>query len=57
MGRSRVQPADRVDPQVPLMGYEHFPQEVQTYPVSREPVTIQLTAPDNNSALLDLANM
>ena len=56
IGRSRVQAADHVDPQqVPLTGYEHFRQELQTYPVSREPVTIQLTAP-NNSAILDLPN-
>ena len=53
-----MQEVDRVEPQqVPLMGYKHFPQEVQTYPVSREPVTVQLTVPDKNSALLDLPNV
>ena len=58
MGRSRVQAADRVKPQqVPLTGYEHFPQEMQTYLVSRELVTVQLTVPNNNSTLLDLFNV
>ena len=58
VGKSRVQAADRVDPQqVALTGYEHFPQVLQIYPVSREPVTVKPTAPDNNSALLDLPNV
>ena len=58
MGKSRVQAADRVNPQqVPLTGYEHFPQEMQTNPVSREPVNVQPTAPANNSASLDLPNV
>ena len=53
VGKSRVEAADRVDPQsVPLTRYKHFPQEVQAYPV-----TVQLTVPDNNSALLDLPNI
>ena len=38
VGRSRVQAVGRVDPhQVPLMGYKNIPQEMQAYPVSREP--------------------
>ena len=58
MGRSWVQVADCVDPpEIPLAGYQHFPQEMQTYPVSREPMTVQTTVPDNNSALLDLPNV
>ena len=51
-----MQAADHVDPQqVPLTGYEDFQQELQTYPVSREPVMVQPMAPNNtnNSALLD----
>ena len=55
-----MQAADRVDPQqVPLTGYEDFQQELQTYPVSRGPVMVQPTAPNNtnNSALLDLPNV
>ena len=49
-----------MDPQqVPLTGYENFHQELQTYPVSREPLTVQPTASNNtnNSALLDLPNV
>ena len=38
------------------MGYENFQQEVQAYPVSRELMTVQPTAP-NNSAILDLPNV
>ena len=46
VSKSQVQAADHVDRQsVPLTGYEHFPQEMQTYPV-----TVQPTNPDNNSA-------
>ena len=58
VGKSRVQATDHVDlQQVPLTGYEQFPQEMQAYPVSREPVTVQPTNHDNNSALLDLPNV
>ena len=63
VGKSRVQAADanHVDPQqVPLTGYEDFHREFQTYPVSREPLTVQWTVSTNNtntSALLDLPNV
>ena len=60
VGKSWVQVADCVDPQqVPLTGYEDFRQELQAYPVSRDPVTVQPTVPNNmnNSALLDLPNV
>ena len=58
VGKSRVQATDRVElQQVPLTGYEQFPQEMQAYPVSREPVTVQPTNHDNNSTLLDLPNV
>ena len=58
VGRSRVQAASCVDPQqVPLTGYEEYPQEVQTYPVARAPVNVQPVAPSNGSALLDLPNV
>ena len=60
IGKSRLQATDRVNTQqVPLMGYEDFMQDLQTYPVSREPVTVQPRGPDNtsNSALLDLPNV
>ena len=53
-----MQAVNRVDlQQVPLTGYEHFPQEMQTYPVSRKPIIMQPSAPDNNSALLNLSNI
>ena len=60
VGKSRVQAADRVDPQqMPLTGYQNFHQEFQMYPVSREPLTVQPTASNNtnNSALLHLPNV
>ena len=62
VGKSQVQEADHnhVNPQqVPLMGYENFHQELQMYPVSRDPLTVQPTALNNtnNSALLDLPNV
>ena len=42
VGKSRIQVTDRVNlQQVPLTGYEQFPQEMQSYPVSREPVMVQ----------------
>ena len=45
--------------QIPLTGYENFCQELQTYPVSRDPMTVQPTGVDNisSSALLDLPNI
>ena len=41
------------------MGYENFQQEVQAYPESREPLTVQPTAVNNtaNSTILDLPNI
>ena len=58
IGRSRVQGASHVDPQqVPLTGYGQYPQEVQTYPVAREPVNVQPMPTNDNSALLDLPNV
>ena len=58
IGKSWIQATDFVNlQQVPLTGYEQFPQEIQTYPVSRNPVTVQPTSHDNNSALLDLPNV
>ena len=57
VGRCRVQAADPVDPQqVPFTGYENFQQDIQAYPVSREPVMVQPTV-SNNSAILDLPNV
>ena len=53
-----MQAASRVDPRhVPLTGYEQYPQEVQTYPVAREPVNVQPMPTNDNSALLDLPNV
>ena len=45
--------------QIPLTGYENVCQELQTYPVSRDPMTVQPTGVDNvsSSALLDLPNV
>ena len=60
IGRSRVQATDQINThQIPLTGYENFRQELQTYPVSRDPMTVQLTGLDNvsSSALLDLPNV
>ena len=60
IGRSRVQATDQINTQqIPLTGYENFRQELQTYPVSRNPMTMQLTGLDNvsSSALLDLPNV
>ena len=44
---------------IPLTGYENFRQELQTYPVSRDPMTVQPTGLDNvsSSVLLDLPNV
>ena len=60
IGKLRVQAMDQINGhQIPLTGYENFRQELQTYPVSREPMTVQLTGADNvsSSALLDLPNV
>ena len=60
VGKSRVQVADQMNTRhIPLTGYENFRQELQTYPVSRDPMTIQPTGVGNvsNSALLDLPNV
>ena len=45
--------------QIPLTGYENFRQELQTYPVSRDPMMVQPTGLDNisSSAILDLPNV
>ena len=60
MGKSRVQATDQINTwQIPLTGYENFHQELQTYPVLRDPMTVQPTGVDNvsSSALLDLPNV
>ena len=44
LGKSRVRAADQLTTRhIPLTGYENFRQEVQTYPVSRDPMTVQPT--------------
>ena len=58
--KSRVQAADQMNMRhIPLTGYENFRQEFQTYPVSRDPMTVQPTGVGNvsNSAILDLPNV
>ena len=58
--KSRVQATDQMNTRhIPLTGYENFRQELQTYPVSRDPMTVQLTGVDNisSSAILDLPNI
>ena len=60
IGRSRVQATDQINTQqIPLTGYENFRQELQTYPVSRDPMMVQPTGVDNvsSSAILDLPNV
>ena len=60
IGKSRVQATDQMSTRhIPLTGYENFCQELQTYPVLRGPMTVQLTGVDNgsSSALLDLPNV
>ena len=58
LDRSRVQAASHVDlQQVPLTRYKQYPQEIQAYPIAREPVNVQPMATNNNSALLDLPNV
>ena len=60
IGRLRVQVTDQMNTQqIPLTGYENFCQELQTYPVARDPMTVQPTGVDNvsSSAILDLPNV
>ena len=60
VGKSRVQAADQMTTRhIPLTGYENFRQELQTYPVSRNPMTVQPTGMGNvsSSAILDLPNV
>ena len=60
VGKSRVQTTDQMSTKhIPLTGYENFHQELQTYPVSRGPMTVQLTGLANGSSptLLDLPNV
>ena len=60
VGKSRVQATDQMSTRhIPLTGYENFRQVLQTYPVSRGPMTVQPTGVDNGSspALLDLPNV
>ena len=55
-----MQATDQMNTQwIPLTGYKNFRQELQTYPVSRDPMTVQPTGLDNvsSSALLDLPNV
>ena len=60
VGKSRVQAADQLTTRhIPLTGYENFRQEVHTYPVTRDPMTVQPTGVGNvsSSAILDLPNI
>ena len=60
VGKSRVQATDQLTTRhIPLTGYENFCQDLQTYPVSRDPMTVQPTGAGNvsNSAILDLPNV
>ena len=60
VGKPRVQAADQMTTRhIPLTGYENFRQELQTYPVSRDPMTVQPTGMGNvsSSAILDLPNV
>ena len=60
VGKSRVQATDQMNTRhIPLTGYENFRQELQTYPVLTDPMTVQLTGVDNisSSAILDLPNV
>ena len=60
IGKSRVQATDQINShQIPLTGYENFVKSYKRYPVSRDPMTVQLTGLDNisSSALLDLPNI
>ena len=50
-GKSRVQATDQINTrQIPLTGYGNFRQELQTYPVSRDPMVVQLTGVNNVSS-------
>ena len=60
IGKSRVQATDQTNTQhIPLTGYENFYRELQTYPVSRDPMTVQPTGVDNisSSTILNLPNI
>ena len=60
VGKSRVQATDQMSTKhILLTGYENFHQELQTYPVSRGPMTVQLTGVANGSSPtpLDLPNV
>ena len=60
VGKSRVQVADQMNTRhIPLTGYENFRQELQKYPVSRDPMTVQPTGVGNvsSSAILDLPSI
>ena len=60
VGKSRVQATDQmITRHIPLTGYKNCCQELQTYPVSRGPMTVQLTGVANGSSptLLDLPNI
>ena len=60
VGKSRLQAMDQMNARhIPLTGYENFRQELQTYPVLRDPMTVQPTGVDNisSSAILDLPNV
>ena len=60
VGKSRVQATDQVNTRhIPLTGYKNFRQELQTYPVSRDPMTVQPTGVENvsSSTILDLPNV
>ena len=55
-----MQATDQINTQqIPLTEYENFCQELQTYPVVRDPMTVQLTGVDNlsSSTILDLPNV
>ena len=57
-GRLRVQATDQINTQqIPLTGYENFCQELQTYSVSRDPMTVQPTGVDNVSSSAILPNV
>ena len=60
VGKSRVKATDQLTTrQIPLTGYENFHQDLQTYQVSRDPMTVQPTGAGNVSisAILDLPNI
>ena len=60
IGKSRVQATYQINShQIPLTGYENFCQELQMYPVSRDPMMVQPAGLDNvsSSVLLDLPNV